>query len=143
MIDDSSVSSAQLLASNLHEGQVDKLGEPYINHCQRVAAKLTTPDQRVVALLHDALEDADTSESQLRAQFGDEVATAVVLLTRLLDVPPAVYYERICMNPLARAVKLADVHDNLDPKRLFRLDRGTTSRLLRKYGEALQALGSE
>ena len=143
MTDDPSVNAARLLATHLHEGQVDKLGEPYVNHALRVAAKMTTPDQVVVALLHDALEDADISESQLRAQFGEEVATAVVLLTRSADVPSAVYYERIRMNPLAFAVKLADVHDNLDPSRLLRLDHGTASRLLRKYGEALQALGSD
>jgi len=73
--------------------------------------------------------------------FGDRIVDAVVLLTRTEQVEPAEYYARIRENPLALAVKLADIHDNLDPARLSRLDADTASRLLRKYGAALVALG--
>jgi hypothetical protein len=138
-----SVEQARELASRLHAAQVDKLGEPYIGHCERVAARLDDDDAKVVALLHDVLEDTGMPESELRATFGDRIVDAVVLLTRTEGIEPQAYYARIREAPLALSVKLADIHDNLDPARLSKLDAETASRLLRKYGASLLALGSE
>lgn len=142
MTDNASVDQAREIATRLHAGQVDKLGEPYIGHCERVAARLHDDEAMTVALLHDVLEDTGMPESELRATFGDRIVDAVVLLTRTEQVEAQAYYARIRKDPLALSVKLADIHDNLDPDRLSRLDAETASRLLRKYGAALLALGS-
>jgi (p)ppGpp synthase/HD superfamily hydrolase len=136
------IDEARDIATRLHAGQLDKLGEPYVGHCERVAARLHD-DAKVVALLHDILEDTGMPESDLRAAFGHRIVDAVVLLTRAEQVEAQEYYAKIRKDPLARSVKLADIHDNLDPARLSKLDAKTASRLLRKYGAALVALGSE
>ena len=65
---------------------------------------------------------------------------AVVALTHLKNEPRDHYYERIKKNPLALAVKLADIEDNTDPERLALLDEGTRSRLEKKYAKAIAAL---
>lgn len=142
MTDSAIVQQARELAGRVHAGQADKAGEPYLGHCERVAAKLDDDQAKAAAFLHDVLEDTDARESELREQFGDPIIDAVVLLTRRDDVEPVSYYAGIKSDPLALSVKLADIHDNLDPRRLSLLDRETRSWLMRKYGAALQALGT-
>lgn len=130
-------------AERAHVGQIDKSGAPYIEHPTRVAAKLAAPVAKAVALLHDVLEDTDVTEAELRQEFGDEVTDAVVALTRVAGEPPESYYARIRANGLALQAKLADIHDNLDPARLAKLDPSTAGRLMAKYGKALIALAGE
>ena len=128
------------LAERLHAHQADKAGLPYIVHCRRAAAKLTDETEQTVAWLHDVLEDTEMSEAALREQFDPAVVDAVVALTRAPGEDPAAYYRRVRAKALARAVKLADIHDNLDPLRLAKLDEATRGRLVLKYGRALGAL---
>jgi (p)ppGpp synthase/HD superfamily hydrolase len=146
MYDTALVESARDLAFHVHAGQTDKIGEPYVGHCERVAGKLDDNEAKTVALLHDVLEDRedyDVSEADLRATYGERVARAVVLLTRTQGLDSATYYARIRANPLALQVKLADIHDNLEPRRRARLTPEAASHYLRKYGTALLALGAE
>lgn len=91
---------AESLARRVHAGDVDKAGVPYIEHPRRVAAKLTKPNARTVAWLHDVLEDTPTTESELRAQFDGEVVDAVVALTRIDGEAPEAYYARVRANEL-------------------------------------------
>src|SRR5512136_1616351 len=116
---------AERVARHAHAGQVDKSGVAYVEHCRRVAAKLTGERPKIVAWLHDILEDSNASESDLRPQFGDAIVDAVVALTRRNGEAPHDYYARVRGNELARQVKLADIHDNLDPVRLSALDPQT------------------
>jgi (p)ppGpp synthase/HD superfamily hydrolase len=146
--DRGAVARAAQQAGDWHAGQFDKADMPYIGHCRRVAAKLDSPTAQVVALLHDVVEDAppENRESRrriVRADFGDEVADAVDALTRSDEVPSERYYAVIRESELARQVKLADMHDNLDPRRLAKLDAPTAHRLAAKYGAALVALFGE
>jgi len=76
---DSGVQRAFRFASKAHAGQTDKLGEPYIYHPFSVAAKLDTPNELMAALLHDVVEDTDTTFDDLRF-FPSEVVVAVGLL---------------------------------------------------------------
>jgi len=138
--DTSQTTRAQRLAEQLHVGQNDKVGIPYIEHCRRVAAKLNNGTAQTVAWLHDVLEDTMMVEAELRGQFDAAVVDAVVALTRTASEDPAVYYRRVRANTLARQVKLADIHDNLDPLRIAKLDNTTRNRLVLKYGKALQML---
>ncbi len=134
---------AENLARRLHAHQVDKSGAPYWRHCQRVAAKLTDPVAKTVAWLHDVLEDTSWGEIELRKEFDGAVVNAVVVLTRVKNDAPEVYYRRVRANELARQVKVADIHDNLDPARLAQLDPSVRDKLAVKYGKALVALFGE
>jgi len=131
---------ARSLASRVHAGQVDKSGVAYVEHCRRVADKLTDTPARTVAWLHDVLEDTETSENELRSQFDDSIVDAVVALTRRGTEESGDYYRRVRANELARQVKRADIHDNLDPLRLALLDEVEANRLSAKYGNALVAI---
>ncbi len=131
---------ALALAATAHANQTDKAGAPYLEHCRRVAAKLDDDESRTVALLHDILEDTTVTEAELREMFDAAIVDAVVAITRIEGESPQAYYARVRENPLARRVKLADIHDNLEPARITRLDAQTQRRLLSKYGAALVAL---
>jgi (p)ppGpp synthase/HD superfamily hydrolase len=134
---------ASAIASIAHRGQVDKAGEPYLGHVQRVAGMFDDAHwvERCIALLHDTIEDSDITEDDLlHAGVHSQVLDAVVLLTRTMDVAPAEYYARISSNPAARLVKLADLADNTNPERLARLDSAVAARLEAKYAAARAAL---
>ena len=106
------------IAEKAHRGQMDKQGDPYIWHVERVAAAV--PDEaKVVATLHDVVEDADVTLEELVAKgLGPVEAEAVALLTRDPAEEYADLIERIITAPgesgrLARLVKEADIRDNL------------------------------
>lgn len=132
---------AQRIATGAHMGQVDKSGQPYITHPQRVAARLTDPDAQAAAWLHDVLEDTPTTAADLaHAGIPPHIIDAVVLLTRTPHQPSDLYYRQIRSNALALQVKLADIADNTDPDRVEALDETTRARLAKKYEHALTAL---
>ena len=136
---------ARRVALQAHDGQVDKAGAPYITHPARVAARVRDAGGGVraeaVAWLHDVVEDCGVTLDDLRGQgFDDGVVAAVDALTRRDGVPAEAYYARIAADPLALAVKLADVADNADPARLALLDPATRTRLEDKYAAARRAL---
>ncbi|MDQ3105174.1 MAG: HD domain-containing protein [Actinomycetota bacterium] len=136
-------SRAHRIAEQAHAGQTDKAGEPYIEHPRRVAAAVAHLgwEAEAAAVLHDVIEDSDhTADSLVAATIPRNVATVVALLTRRRAVAPADYYAAIRRDPVALAVKLADVADNADPARLSRLDGSTQDRLRSKYAAAVAAL---
>lgn len=136
--------AALVLAAKVHAGMVDKGGEPYILHPLRLALRLEEDDERIVALLHDVLEqaekagDADGVRGELE-EYGSTISAAVECLTRRPREDYDVYIARVRTNPLARAVKVADLYDNLDPRRLKVLTSGDLQRVL-KYHQALRVL---
>jgi (p)ppGpp synthase/HD superfamily hydrolase len=140
------VKLAEAIATDAHRGQVDKLGADYISHPRRVAEQFDPelqPDETCVGWLHDVIEDTAVTPDDLLAKgFTPEVVDAVVLLTRRKDVPSEEYYARIRENPVARAVKIADIADNTAPWRTAQLDDETRERLAKKYANALIALGA-
>lgn len=110
---------ALVIAALAHVGQRDKAGQPYILHPLRMMLKLETEQERMVALLHDVLEDtAVTLEELEEAGFSVEVLQAVQALTRRPDESRMEAAQRAAENPLTLSVKLADNADNLDPKRI-------------------------
>lgn len=104
----------------IHHGlQKEKNGTPYAFHPIRLALTMSTDAERIVALLHDIVEDTDVTHDDLNDEgFAPEVIEAVRLLTRVPDEDYEAYIERIATNPLARAVKLADLKDNMDLTRI-------------------------
>lgn len=133
---------AERLARLAHAGQVDKQGKPYVEHLERVAARMKyhLRVHVVVAWLHDILEDTVISPALLAEYFEPQVVEAVIAITHGRNEPRIEYYERVKANPIALAVKLADIADNCDPRRLLGLPIETMTRLMRKYADALDAL---
>lgn len=116
-----------------HRGRVDKAGRPYILHPLRVMAGMTSDEARLTAILHDVFEDSKISAADLReAGMPEAVVEAVELLTR----PPGkhdymTYVARLRHNPIARRVKIADLEDNMDVRRLDEIDAAAVRRLNR------------
>lgn len=128
------------LAAKAHAGQTDKLGQPYILHSLRVMLAQTVEDARIVAVLHDVLED---TEVPLPPEVPAYIVHAVNLLTHQDNEPYETYIRRISGVTLARTVKLADIADNRNPARMFDLDVDTRTRLLKKYNLASKILHGE
>jgi (p)ppGpp synthase/HD superfamily hydrolase len=130
------------VARRAHEGQLDKSGRPYIGHPLRVMGKLRGEHERMAAVLHDVVEDTSVTLADLEAAgCPDEVLAAVAAISRQPGEDQAAYLARVAANPIARAVKRADIADNMSPERLARLDAETQERLRAKYESALRQLG--
>lgn len=109
---------ADAFAEAKHCGQTDKAGRPYIEHPRAVAARVDGEIEKIVALLHDTVEDTDATIEEIRSLFGNEVAEAIGYLTHDKSVPYMDYIERVKGNDIARKVKLADLSHNMDLSRL-------------------------
>lgn len=115
---------AQALAKEQFAGKTDKAGVDYYEgHLCSVAALVDTEEEKVAAFLHDILEDTDYPEAKLREQFGDKIVDAILLVThkgRLTDDGYLKYIIELKLsgNALAIAVKLADLTNNSDFRRL-------------------------
>lgn len=143
------IHAAIMFAQAKHAGQVDKGGEPYFWHSLRVGTKLL-PDAEAAALgiLHDVLEDCDATPAEVRMflRVDDEFLADLDALTRRKDGETYCdYLNRVKLRPRALKVKLADIADNLDERRLERAAflRGSawaSSKKL-KYELALSHLG--
>ena len=111
------ITLAIIYASKKHDGQTRKDGTPYIYHPLRVAEKLKSdgwPETvQITALLHDVLEDTNTSKAELVAIFGCEIAEAIDLLTRKPGIQEEKYVSDILTNQTATAIKEADKIDNV------------------------------
>ncbi len=113
--------------------RVDKGGAPYLGHLYRVSQKFEGTSTIIVALLHDLLEDCkDWNEEKLRKEFNSEICDAVVCLTKVPNEAYPDYIERVKSNRTAMLVKIADLEDNMDIKRLPELDEQCLKRL-QKY----------
>lgn len=123
---------AILLAVEAHSGQRDKAGDPYILHPLRMMLTLDTPSEKIAAVLHDVVEDTEwTLEGLRREGFSEEVIDAVACLTKQGDESYEAFVERAAQHPIARRVKLADVEDNMDVRRLDTLTNKDQDRLAR------------
>lgn len=133
------IAEAVELAARLHRGQVDKGGAAYILHPLRVMMRVEGEDCRIAAALHDAVEDCGLALEEVRRRFGPVVADAVDALTRREGESYANFVERCGANEVARAVKLADLADNMDLTRLPDVGPEDRERLA-KYKDAANSL---
>ncbi len=107
------------LATAAHRGQVDRNGAPYILHPLRVMLQLHTEAERIIALLHDVVEDTPHTLADLHAAgYPPDIVTVVDHLTRREQETYDAYITRVLQDPLACRIKLADLRDNMDPTRL-------------------------
>ncbi len=136
----SDLTKAISIATSAHENQVDKGGKPYIEHPLRVMKQMTTDAARIVAVLHDVIEDSDyTLDDLVAAGFSEEIVQAVEALTKQKGEPYKKYLQRIKTNPIAIAVKLADLQDNMDLTRLPTITEEDIERQ-KKYSKAVSTL---
>jgi len=127
---------AMQIAYDAHHGQKDKFGTPYIFHPMHLAEQMATEYTCCAALLHDTVEDTDVTLEDLRAAgMPPAVVFAVQLLTHDPEVDYFDYVRAIKANPIAKAVKLADLDHNSDLSRIERVSSEDIERN-RKYAEA-------
>ena len=128
------------LSFTAHKDQLDKSGMPYVYHPFHVAEQMETEETVVVALLHDVVEDTDYNLEDLKAMgFPDSVTEALALMTHDDSVPYLEYVAKLKDNPIARAVKLADLRHNSDLSRLDEVGEEALQRV-KKYRKAIELL---
>lgn len=128
------------LCFEAHKEQVDKSGMPYVFHPFHLAEQMNDEATTVVALLHDVVEDTDITFEDLEKQgFGEEIISALKLLTHNDDTPYMDYVAKIKNNKIATKVKLADLKHNSDLSRLDTVDEKALKRK-EKYEKAIKLL---
>ncbi len=133
---------AIMIATKAHEGQKDKAGAPYLLHILRVMMSVERMDEKIVALLHDVVEDSEVSVEELAYErFPKKILKAVELLTKTEKKTYEDYIQEIKNNDLARAVKLADLKDNMNITRLKKVTESDKLRI-KKYKAAYNLLNS-
>lgn len=127
-------------AVEAHRGQKDKVGDPYILHPLRMMTRVHGTHARMAALLHDVVEDTGHSLEELRAKGVPEpVLAAVECLTKREGEAYEQFVDRVIGNPIARKVKIADLEDNMDVRRLNEVNEAGRERLS-KYIKAWRRL---
>ena len=130
------------IAAAAHEGQVDKGGAPYILHPLRVMLRVNTLEERIVAVLHDVVEDCGISFDDLRNEgFSETVLMAIASVTKVPDESYEEFVERAAQNPIGRVVKLADLEENSDLSRIAQPSWEDLERV-EKYRRAMGVLRS-
>ena len=123
---------AAILSVHAHQGQRDIMGQPYFQHPMRVAMACSTPQEKIVALLHDVIEATTTSsEDLLEMGFPDEIVDAIISVTKISGEPYVESVARAAQNSIGRVVKFHDLEDNLNIFRLNDLDDEMARRLNR------------
>lgn len=128
------------IAIRAHEGQQDKSGREYVMHPIRVAERCKDTRAKIVALLHDTIEDTDVTIEYLRKEgFPEEIIDAVLSVTKQDGENYEDFVRRAAKNAIGKGVKIADLEDNMDIRRLIEIKEEDVARL-RKYLSAWQYL---
>ena len=133
------VKMASYISESAHRGAVDKAGAPYIRHPERVASRMETDEEKVVAWLHDVVEDTDITLETIRSLFGNETADAVDAITHRKGEMWSDYLIRVKGNPISKTVKISDLIDNSNLSRLPNVTAKDIKRVA-KYHRALMFL---
>ena len=112
------ITKAKELATRYHQGQVDKAGAPYINHPTQVERMVKGKEAKIVAYLHDLLEDTNCQPKEILEIFNLSTLNTVKLLTRNPNQQYEDYILQIKNHPVARQVKIADLKHNLNLMRI-------------------------
>lgn len=141
--EESLLESARLLSKKAHSNQVDKAGVDYFSgHISAVVSGVTSTKEKIVAYLHDIVEDTDITIENIYEEFGEEIGNAVKAITKSGELDYTEYIEGIKANELARAVKIADLKHNMDLSRLKEVREKDVKRV-KKYRKVLGVLEGE
>ena len=138
----SNLETAIEIAVTAHKGQKRKDGSPYVLHPLRLMMRVESEAEKIVAVLHDVVEDTEVTLEDLEAAgFSTEVLDALKLVTHDSKQSYDEYIEEIANNPLAKSVKLADLRDNSN---VFEIPNPTERDFerLAKYHQAYKRLTS-
>ena len=134
------IEQAIIIAAKAHNGQLDKGGQPYIFHPLRVMMAAETIDEKIVAILHDVIEDSAMTVDDLREQgVTDDQIAALLCLTKQTGEDYMNFIRRVMENPLARKVKICDIKDNMKLDRIPNPNHEDYRRV-EKYRAALAVL---
>lgn len=138
----SSLERAIVIAAEAHAGQRDKSGAAYVLHPLRMMLRVSSDDERIVAVLHDVCEDCPGwSFDRLRAEgFSEQVLIALDSVTKRDGEAYDDFVRRAARNPIGRAVKLADLQDNCDLSRISKPLQRDYERI-EKYRKAIELIG--
>lgn len=132
-IDYNLLEEALYIATTAHAGQVDKAGMPYILHPIRVADKCRTLEEKIVALLHDVIEDTSITEVYLESKgFPKHIIDSILSVTRRDGESYEDFIKRAKSDTIGREVKIHDLEDNMDITRLPSINETDIDRL-KKY----------
>ena len=136
----STLEQAIAIAAKAHKGQVDKAGAPYVLHPLRIMLRVSTTEERIVAVLHDVVEDCGVSLKDLRVEgFPEVVIEAINSVTRRPEESYEDFVRRAASNPIGRRVKLADLEDNSDLSRIANPSARDHKRIA-KYRRAIETI---
>ena len=131
---------ALAIATKAHAGQTDKAGAAYIFHPIRVSCRCFTDEEKIVALLHDTIEDTNVTADYLLSEgFPRNIVDSILSVTRNENESYEDFIKRCHLNPIGRQVKLHDLEDNMDISRLPQVTEKDLARL-NKYIEAYRYL---
>jgi (p)ppGpp synthase/HD superfamily hydrolase len=141
MTDAELIETALSFALEVHRGQIDRSGQPYILHPLTLMMQMDTTAERLAAILHDTVEDSERTLDDIRGMgMPAEVVEAVDLLTHDKSAMSyADYVQRLKPNPIAQKVKLADLQHNMDIRRTRPVNPEDLPRL-NKYLRAWETL---
>jgi len=136
------LSKAIIIATTAHAGQVDKADQPYILHPLRVMAAVKPTNYKIIAVLHDVIEDSEVTIQNLKDEgFPEELLLVLDCLTRRQEEKYDTFIQRVTTNSIASYIKLADLKDNMDISRLYTTKLHTITKKdmarLIKYNEAM------
>ncbi len=122
------------IALEAHRDQTDRADEPYILHPLRIMLNMKSTEKMLIATLHDVVEDSDWTLEDLRNEgFSDKVVNGVDSLSKRPDEDYKSYIERVKKNPDAIPIKLGDLGDNMNFKRLAKVSEKDCQRLQRYH----------
>lgn len=133
------IKKAREIALEYHKGQVDKAGVEYINHPDYVAAHVESDKEKIVAYLHDILEDTDCPREKIAELFGTDILEAVEAMTHREEEDYFDYVRRAAQNPISKKVKLADLTHNMIIERIPNPTKKDFTRI-EKYKRAKQLI---
>jgi (p)ppGpp synthase/HD superfamily hydrolase len=132
---------AIIIAAEAHAGQLDKAGAPYVLHPLRMMLRVSSTDERIVAVLHDVCEDCPGwTFDRLRAEgFSEHIIQALQSVTKRDGEDYEAFVRRAATNAIGRRVKLADLHDNSDLSRIA-MPSERDFRRIEKYRRAIDLI---
>ena len=138
----STLERAITIAAEAHAGQVDKAGAPYVLHPLRMMLRMSSIDERIVAVLHDVCEDCPgwTFDRLRREGFSERIIDALQSVTKRDGETYEDFVRRAAASPIGRRVKLADLIDNSDLSRIAAPSERDFQRI-EKYGRAIDLIG--
>ena len=137
-------SAAWFIAENAHLNWMYR-NEPYINHVKRVYRRVVKNvtsldvlrDAKIVAILHDVVEDSDVSLEEIEEVFGKRIRNAVQHISRNEGEVYSDYISRVGENSISKIVKVCDILENLS-----QCDRVENKKLVERYEKSLVQLAS-